>query len=191
MKKMGKKFAALALFALVTGRAPADILTPGMDAAESLVEITSLKTQNGFSAQFWMTTDEQIFTSWAKTGEIPGLKPSLELKRNTPIYLALFMANPGVRKVVNAKSKKGNLSSDVTFDLYIVSPGGVLSLATRKRVGWKGAPPSPGLVFLAKDRGVLDFEAIDPLGEYTIVLVVHDNIRKTDMKLTRRLALVD
>ncbi|MCX6968511.1 MAG: hypothetical protein NTZ46_12195 [Verrucomicrobia bacterium] len=83
------------------------------------------------------------------------------------------------------------MDSDVTFDVYIISPNGNLALADKQRVGWRGTPPSPGLIYLAKDRGMFNFEAIDPLGEYTIALVVHDNIRKADLKLTRKLDLVD
>jgi len=185
------KIAVLLLLALATLRGNADILSPGMEANDTVGLIKSLETRNGFSAQFWMTTDEQVFLTWAKSSSIRSLKPTIQAKRNVPIFLALFLANPGVKSVVAPVSGRINNSSDVTFDLYIISPNGALSLANKQRVAWKGTPPSPGLVFLAKDRGVLSFEVIDPLGEYTIVLVVRDNVRKVDMKLSRKLELVD
>ena len=186
-----KQIAILMAFALGINGALADILTPGMKANDAVSQINSLETRDGFSAQFWMTTDEQIFSTWAKTGAIRGLKPTLQVKRNTPIYLALFMANPGERSMEKTPTAKPRMVSDVSFDLYIINPGGALSLSNKQRTGWKGTPPSPGLVYLAKDRGVLNFEAIDPLGEYSIVLVVHDNVRKTDIRLIRKLELVD
>ena len=186
-----KTFAVLLFLALATTRVPADILSPGMEVTDTIGTIGSLETKNGVSAQFWMTTDEQIFLTWAKSSSIRNLKPTIQVKRNTPVFLALFLANPGVKTVVAPVSGKINSSSDVTFDLYIISPNGSLSLANKQRVAWKGTPPSPGLVFLAKDRGVLNFEVIDPLGEYTIVLVLRDNVRKVDMKLSRKLELVE
>ena len=38
---------------------------------------------------------------------------------------------------------------------------------------------------------MLNFEVIDPTGQYTIVVMLHDNVRKTDMKLVRKLELVE
>ncbi|MEI7958674.1 MAG: hypothetical protein WCI40_06165, partial [Verrucomicrobiota bacterium] len=188
--KTQRKLAAVVAFALVASMADADIMTPGMIASDSIGSINSLETVDGFSAQFWMTTDDQIFSTWAKTSAIRNLKPTIQVKRNTPIYLALFMANPGVR-ILSSLGGKSNTTSDVSFDLYIINPSGTLSLANKQRIGWRGVPPSPGLVYLAKDRGVLNFEVIDSLGQYSIVVVIHDNIRRVDMKLTRKLELVD
>ena len=165
-------------------------MNPKLDAHDAIVQINSLETKGGFSAQFWVTTDDQIFTTWARAGAIRDLRPTVKIKRNVPAYMAVFLANPGIRTAVKSAGKTRSFS-DVTFDLYIISPGGVLSLANKKRVGWKGAPPSPGLVYLAKDKATLNFEAIDVTGEYTIVVLIHDNIRKVDMKLSRKLDLVD
>ncbi len=190
MKTRLLQLAALAWCALAILPARADILSPGMDAKNSIGFVSSLETKDGFSAQFWMTTDEEIFATWARSGAIRGLKPTIQVKRNIPVYLALFLANPGVRSV-SVGGDQPRLSSDVTFDLYIISPAGVLSLANKQRSAWKGTPPTSGLVNLALDRGVLGFEAIDPVGEYTIVVVLHDNVRKIDMKLSRKLDLVE
>ena len=190
-KHLAKKIAGVMFFALAMDQAPADILSPEVGGTNAIAQIENLETQDGFSAQFWMTTEEQIFTTWSQTSAIRNLKPTLQVQRNTPVYLALFMANPGVRSVVKKRGAKPVFSSDITFDLYVINPSGIVSLASKQRVGWRGSPPSPGLVNLAKDRGVLNFEAIDPLGEYTVVLMVHDNIRKVDMKLTRKLKVED
>ena len=190
-KPLLKKFAALLIFTLAVTSAPADLLSPGLTVTDALGQVNSLETKNGFSAQFWMTTDEQIFLTWAKSGSIRNLKPVIQVKRNTPIFLALFIANPGVKSMVSPITGKISTSSDVTFDLYIISPNGSLSLASKQRSAWKGNPPSPGLVYLAKDRGVLNFEAIDPLGEYTVVLVLRDNARKVEMKLSRKVELTE
>ncbi|MEI6562594.1 MAG: hypothetical protein WCO68_11030 [Verrucomicrobiota bacterium] len=159
--------------------------------SDVISQIGGLETKDGFSAQFWMTTDEQVFYTWAKGSSIRSLKPTIKVKRNIPVFLALFLANPGVKSVVAPVSGKINTSSDVTCDLYLISPNGTLSLASKQRVAWKGVPPAPGLVCLARDRGALSFEVIDPLGEYTLVLVVRDNVRKLEMKLSRKLELVD
>lgn len=184
-----KKLAILSFFALSAFDLRADILAPGQKARDTIGLVNTMETKNGFSAQFWMTTDEQIFAAWAKPGAIRSLKPSATVKRNTPIYLALFIASPGGRG--STKPGDSRATSDVTFDLYLVNPSGILSLAYQQRIAWKGPAPSPGLVYLARDHGTLNFEAIDPLGNYTVVVVLHDNVRKTDLKLTRKLELVE
>jgi len=180
--------AVLCTLAVLPARA--DILSPNMDAKDTIGLVNSLETKNGLSAQFWMTTDEEIFSTFSRSGAIRGMKPVIQVKRSTPVFLAIFLANPGVRSVTIGTDQT-LLSSDVTFDLYLVSPAGVLSLANKQRSAWKGTPPTPGLVTLAKDRGVLNFEAIDASGEYTVVVILHDNVRKIDMKLARKLELID
>jgi len=189
--QMLKKLTALGLLALATASAPADISNPTQAGRNTIGQVTNMETKDGFSAQFWMTTDEQIFSSWTKPGALRNLKPIDEIKRNTPIYLALFVANPGAKGPTNPGAKQSTATSDVTFDLYVVNPSGALSVAYKQRPGWKGLSPSPGLVYLAKDRGTLNFEAIDPLGEYAVVVIIHDNVRKADIKLTRKLTLVE
>jgi len=167
-----------------------DILHPGMTEKDIISSVKAMETSDGFSAQFWITTDEQVFVSWSQNTAIRELKPITEVKRNTPVYLALFMANPGVRRK-SMSATSGRKISDVTFDLFIINPNGTLTLSNKQKVGWRGLPPAPQLVYLAQDRGTLNFETIDPLGEYTIVLIVHDNVRKVDMRLIRTLKLVD
>lgn len=183
--------AAIGLFLLGATAVQADILSPGMDSKDAINQVKSMETVDGFSAQFWITTEEQIFASWARNTAIRDLKPTISAKRNTPIYLALFIANPGVRLRQEVTSKVVHKISDVTFDMYIITPMGHLTLATKQRIGWRGTAPAAELVFLARDRGTIAFEAIDPLGEYTIAMVVHDNVKKTDIKLVRKLNLVD
>lgn len=185
-----KKCVSFGIALLTADVACADLLAPKLDAHDAIAQINSLDTKGGVSAQFWVTIDDQIFNAWAKEGAIRNLKPALQVKRNIPVYLALFLANPGIRTVIRTTGKP-RLYSDVTFDTYLVSPTGILSLISKQRVGWKGAPPSPGLVYLAKDRGLLSFAAIDPIGEYNILVIIHDNIRKVDMRLARKLDLVD
>lgn len=161
------------------------------NGADALGQVKSMETKDGFSAQFWLTSDEQIFVGWMKTGMMRSLKPISEVKRNTPVYFALFLANPGIRRVVKVNNLKAKCTSDVTFDLFLITPAGNVCLADKQRVAWKGTPPAPELVYLAKDRGVISFEAIDPLGEYTVVVVLHDNVRKVDIKLIRKLTLTE
>jgi len=185
-----KKLAVLSFFALSAFDLQADIPTLNPKARDTISLVNNMETKNGFSAQFWMTTDEHIFSTWARPGAIRNLKPITFVKRNMPVYLALFISSPGISKVVVQGGVLNN-SSDVTFDLYIIGPQGTLSLAYLQKIAWKGTSPSPGLVYLAHDRGTLNFEMIDTLGEYTIVVILHDNVRNTDLKLTRKLELVE
>jgi len=171
--------------------ARADNRAPVMDADRAFWRVPGMKTdENGFSAQFWMTTDEAVFNSWVRSGAIRNLVPAAKVKRSVPVHMALFLANPGVRRIAMPKSEP-QFFSDVSFDLYLVSPSNTLNFASRNRTAWKGTPPSPGLVSLAADRVTLNFEAIDKPGEYTIFVVLTDNVRKTTMKLERKLELVD
>jgi len=184
------KLAVLSFFALNAFDLQADIPTLNSKARDTVSMVNNMVTKNGFSAQFWMTTDEHIFSTWAKPGAIRSLKPITSVKRNTPVYLALFIASPGINKVIVQGGASRN-SSNVTFDMYIIGPQGNINLTYLQKIAWKGTPPSPGLVYLSRDRGTLYFETIDALGEYTIVVVLHDNIRNTDLELTRKLELVE
>lgn len=188
---MLKKLAAVGLSVLMAQSAWADILSKNMEGSDAVSKVKSLETKSGVSAQFWLTSDEQIFAGWMKAGMLRSLKPISEVKRNMPVYFALFLANPGIRRVVKGNVLKPKCTSDVSFDLFLITPSGNVCLADKQRVAWKGTPPAPELVYLSKDRGMISFEAIDPLGEYTVIVVLHDNILKMDMKLARKLVLTE
>ncbi len=170
--------------------AGADLLSPDMNAKDAIGRVDSMETKNGLSAQFWLTADEQVFAAWARAGAIRDLKPTLQAKRNVPIFVALFLANPGIRAIMGPDGRETRLCN-VTFDLYVIDPNGTLTMANKQRTAWKGEPPPPGLINLAKDKNVLNFEAIDSLGQYTVILIVHDLIRHIDMKLSRKVELMD
>ena len=54
-----------------------------------------------------------------------------------------------------------------------------------------GRPPSQHMVALLYGHPTMTFELIDPVGEYTIKVMVHDTVRKIDIPLTRKIVLQD
>jgi hypothetical protein len=100
-----KKIAAFGLYLWAAAAVQGDILNENMKSNDSIGLIKALETKDGLSAQFWMTTSEQIFTAWSKTTAIRDLRPVAEIKRNVPVYVAVFIANPGVRRIVKANNK--------------------------------------------------------------------------------------
>jgi len=159
-----------------------------LDTKEAVKEAKNFQTEGDFSAQFWMTDDDGIFTSWERSSALRNLKQlplvrpnTFQVKRNKPVYMALFIANPEVRSI-QISNRQFYTYSDVTYDFYIFNPRGELMTISKQQAAWRGEPPSPKLVHLARDRSSVTFEAIDPPGEYTVIVIVHDNIRRADNK---------
>ena len=181
-----KTLTFLLAFCLPLTAVRADLLAPSRTTIQSV----NLQTVSGFSAQFWMTEDEHLFTGLERSSALRQLKQTTQVKRRTPVYMALFFANPGIR-VTPILNRRPHTYSDISFDFYVVNPLGELITVQRGLNAWRGNPPPPGLTHLARDRSSITFEAIDAPGEYTVIVVVHDNVRRVDIKLTRRLELLE
>jgi len=157
-----------------------------------IVENKHMTVREGFGAQFWITDSDRFFLNWVRS-DTKNLTPISFIRRNVPLFIAIFIVDPGVKKTVIAEGKP-KLSSDVTYDFEILRPdgtpypgGGGLNIT-----GWRGRPPAEHLVTLLYDNHVtLNFDLVDPVGEYTIRVLVHDNVKNVTVPLTRTVMLHD
>ena len=147
-----------------------------------------MKTKNGFSAQFWVTDRERFFLNWVHS-DTRNLIPVFSTKRGVRLLIAIFAVGMGDRAVTNADGKVKH-SSDVTYDFNVKKPDNSDAAEGKDVTGWMGKS-QPHLVQLLYGRPSLFFEATDPSGEYTITVAVHDNVRKVDVTLIRKLVLMD
>jgi len=153
------------------------------------VSSEDLVSKKGFSAQFWTINDEHLFLNWAPGG-LANLYPVKEIKRMTPIYLAIFFESPGDRLIVNQAGDEMKIS-DVIFHWAVVRPDGTMHSVFGPISAWNGdAPPTRTLQLIA-NRPSLVFQANDPAGRYTVHVLVRDNVRKVDIDLERPLVLRD
>jgi len=154
-----------------------------------LVQNDHLKTKNGFGAQFWITDSQRFFFNWVKA-DARNLVPVAATRRGVDLFLAIFMADPGEKRVVRLDGTIQR-TTDVSYDYQVLKPDGSVYAQNKGIVGWLGRSPSPHMCQLLNGRATLTFEVIDPPGEYTVNVKVHDNIKHVDIALQRRVVLQD
>ena len=172
-------------------QAPAAIAFPEPPLAEAnqvIIPNDWLKTTDGFGAQFWVTDREGFFLTWVNS-DTRNFVPVISTKRGVRLLIAIFAAGMGDRATANSDGKIKH-SSDVTYDFNVKKPDGSDAGEGKNITGWRGKS-QPHLIQLLYGRPSLYFEATDPAGEYTVTVTVHDNVRKVDLTLTRKLLLVD
>jgi hypothetical protein len=162
-----------------------------------LIENDELKIRNGFGAQFWVTDSEIFFLNWLRT-DIRNLAPVTRTRRNIPLYIAVFVLNPGSHRIKGAKR------CDVTYDYEVLRPDGGCLDAGKSYIAWASKPPPPAIIELALGNTPAEqtgdkrmmlpyprviFGVIDPPGEYIVNVLVHDNVKKVDIALQRKLLL--
>ncbi len=156
---------------------------------EVMLNNSQMKVKNGFGAQFWITDNEAFYLNWMKE-DVRNLNSVVLTKRNQPLFLVLFVSNPG--ELVQPPAKLGGASSrtcDVTYDFDVLKPDGKSYGSGKGISGLKGEAPAPGLVHLVNGRITINFEAIDPPGIYTIGINVHDNVKMVSIELERKIML--
>lgn len=147
-----------------------------------------LTMKNGFGAEFFMT-DEVPSQRWLPE-EVRRTKHLLVAKRYKPVRTALFIVNPATRHILKPDGKDA-VVADVTYDVSITKPDGSSYFNSKDVLGWTGEPPPSHLIQLVQSSATIAFETIDPAGEYTVAIVVHDKIRKTDIALQHTIRLED
>lgn len=167
----------------------------GVSAARDgvMTEDTQLKMRDGFGAQFWVTDSDAFYLNWLRT-DTHNLEPVTLTRRGVPLYLAIFLLDPGVQR-----TRRG-LRNDVTFDYQVLGPDGGSLDAGRNFLAWASHPLPVHLVQLAGapaehhgDRLMRSYPQImfgdNPPGEYIVNVLVHDNIKKVEISLQRKIVL--
>ncbi|MEI6350976.1 MAG: hypothetical protein WCP06_07710 [Verrucomicrobiota bacterium] len=148
-----------------------------------------LVVKDGFGARFSLIDDEQFFVSWIPGGS--SCPPNVtKAKRNKPVYVAIFIADPMVRRTPSlVYANKASITTDVNYDFEVIKADGSFYGGAKGLAAWSGRPPAKNLVQLARSHPEIKFEVIDPPGIYTINVVIRDNVRKVTLALQRKISL--
>jgi hypothetical protein len=152
-------------------------LQDGAPAANS----DARKTIDGFGASVIVTADPDWESKWATPSEVvPTFSTVQSLKRGEKATVLIFFANPAV-------TVAGMV--DVTFDLKITGPDKKVeeNRGLKAFSGTLDGPPTN--IYLAEN--VIHFigEPADPLGEWVVDVVVHDNHRHVSIPLRAKFIL--
>ena len=151
------------------------------------VDSAEMKMKKGFGTQFWLTTDDHVFLNWAPGG-MQNLVPVKQVRRGTPIYLAIFFVNPAVGSRTNADGLATPFSS-VEYRWGVEKPDGTKIAIPKPIHGWGGVKPTAATIQLADGRPCLTLDVMDPPGYYTFHVQVHDAVSGTDIDLERAVVL--
>lgn len=152
-----------------------------LNAAESswlnngkpMQDTENAKSKNGFGVQLWLTPDD-INEQWNKP-EVPEFKVTKRAKRNKPVYIAIMFIYPPV-------NDKGEC--DITGDILIRQPDGKVYADIKDFKIWKNRPAPPkDNIQLAEDSITIMIEDAEPLGVYTVDVLVKDGVKQVTLPL--------
>ena len=145
-----------------------------------------LKTNQGFSAEFFMT-DEPI-SARLHPDDVLKTRHITTTKRTSPVHVALFFANPGPSHTIDHKGKEF-VFADVRYDLLITRPDGGEYFHQKDIRAWSDTMPAQHLLHVSRSIVTISFESIDPKGTYTVEMVVHDKSRDISIPLRHTITL--
>ncbi|OGW85005.1 MAG: hypothetical protein A2987_03445 [Omnitrophica bacterium RIFCSPLOWO2_01_FULL_45_10] len=132
------------------------------------------KSKDGFGVQLWLTTDGNLYEEWSKP-EVPEWTVTKRAKRNKPVYAVIIFINPPV-------NEKGEC--DISGDILIRQPDGKVYADIKDFKIWQNKPAPPkNNIGLAENDVTIMIENNDPLGIYTIDVLVKDRVKKITIPL--------
>ncbi len=135
----------------------------------------NIKSKGGFGAQLFLTESTQFFEDWEKS-VAPNLPPLIKARRNVPFYTAILFVNPG---------KDIGGAANVTCDITVRKPDGSIYGEMKNITGLTGtAMPQEDDLHLSKERMGIRIEPHDPVGTYTVGVVIRDIVKKVELPLT-------
>jgi hypothetical protein len=152
-------------------------LQGGVPAANS----DASKTIDGFGASVIVSADPDWESKWDTPSEVvPTFSAVQNLKRGEQATILVFFANPAV-------AADGTV--DVTYDLKITGPDKKVTENRGLKAITGTLPGPPTNIYLAGN--VIGFigEPADPLGEWVVDVVVHDNHRHVSIPLRAKFIL--
>ena len=138
------------------------------------------KASNGFAAQLFLTEDATFFDNWNKP-ETPRLNETSKAPRNVPVHTVVLFTNPGLDAAGDA---------DITASITILKPDGSVYAKVPTVICWKGkyATP-PDKLQLVQNHMALRIEPQDPVGRYTVQILVRDNVKNVELPLETALEI--
>lgn len=145
-----------------------------LDNGKPTEETENAKSKDGFGAQLWLTSDENFLEKWNKP-ENPKLAITKRAHRNKPVCVIILFINPSVDE------KK---ECNIVGDILIHQPDGKVYEDIKDFKIWQNrpAPPKDYMQLAESDIGIV-IEDKDPLGAYTIDVLVRDRIKNISIPL--------
>lgn len=132
--------------------------------------------KDGFGVELFLITDARFFDDWKKP-ETPVIEPAGKVMRDVPVYAVLLFADPGIDKTT------GN--PDVVYEFILRDPSGKIVEDNKDLVCWQGEFPTiPHNLQLAQSHAAILLENGDPLGKYTVKLVVKDRVKNVELTVS-------
>ena len=127
--------------------------------------------ENGLQLQFSLVGNTNIFTDWAEK-EIPKIYTVNSIRRGNWIIPIITFATDG-------KDTNGN--ANLTYDIKILNPDNSIYGEFKELVIWKDQPAD--YMHLLEQHIEIRIEGNDPLGTYTIEVVIHEKNMQLDIPL--------
>jgi hypothetical protein len=161
--------------ALPMDRAPRSMEGYWNENGKKMEDTSNIKHKGYFGAQLWVISNKNFFDIW-NTPETPKLNLVKKTVRNKDIFVVLMFTAPGA---------DANGNADVVFDFLLKKPDGSAYADYKDLDAWHNKPvPKAGDIQLAvQDIGV-KIEDNDPLGKYTVEVLVKDKIKGVELPLS-------
>jgi hypothetical protein len=169
------KKAALLALALSSAVTAADKAAPVTEAKKSVA---------GFSGLLIVTSDKDWEKKWNASPErIPYLSSGSTVKRGGELFIITMFGNPQL---------DGSGAASVSMDIDVIRPDGASSSHAEDAVCARGKVAGPVESFYLCGQVVgFTAEASDPVGTWSVRIVLKDDIRKVSIPLATQFVLAD
>ena len=133
-----------------------------------------IKSTGNFGAQLYLIADNNFFIDWRKP-ETPTITPIDLALRGQPLYTAI---------IFYGEARDNGGLANVGYDITIHRPDGSIYDKRDSMVGFQGlAPTSDRELQLGRNYLTIVIGEDDPVGVYSVDIVVHDRVNRVDLPL--------
>ncbi len=134
----------------------------------------NIKSKGSFGAQLWLVAGQQFFQDWRKP-DSPTIVPVEIAPRGDDFYTVV---------IFYGMARDAGGLSNVSYDVTVHRPDGTVYSEKKDLVGWQDLSPTDlRSLELGRDRVALNIATEDPVGLYTVDVLVHDNVGRVDLPL--------
>ncbi len=133
-----------------------------------------IKSAGNFGAQLYLIADGGFFVDWRKP-ETPTIAPIDLAIRGQPLYTAI---------IFYGEARDNGGLANVSYDATVHRPDGSIYERRDGMVGFQGlAPTSDRELQLGRNYLTIVIGEDDPVGVYSVDVVVHDRVNRVDLPL--------
>ncbi len=134
----------------------------------------NIKAVGNFGAQLYLIDDPNFFVDWRKP-ETPTINPIDLAVRGRPLFTAI---------IFYGEAKDAGGLANVNYDVTVRRPDGTIYDKRDSMIGYQSlAPADDRELQLGRNYLSIVVGADDPAGTYSVEMVVHDKVARTDLTL--------